>query len=146
MSVSICLTLPGTGGTQDQWDYALSNFKPDHLYVIGDEALAPETNVFSKLSATYIEGADTLPTGSDLVVMSPENGVYLPGEVSLADFAHPSNAIYLFGPDKHHLNDDDHLRGAIPNHLVYIPTDSRDNMWSWTAYCVTMWDRRMKHG
>lgn len=144
MTVSVCLPLPVHGRYQDQWDYVLSNFAPDVLYVIGDEADAPETNVFAKLKATYIADASELPD-TTLVLLAQDNGRYFSGDVSLADFVHPDDAIYMFGNDVEWVTDAE-FGGRSPDHQVFIDTDTTDDMWSWCAYAVTAWDRRMKRG
>ena len=113
--------------------------------LIGDEADAPTTNVFSKLKATYIESVADLPQSVPLVVLAQVNGRYVQGDVSLKDFTHPTDAIYLFGNDVEWVTSEE-LVGHSIDHLVYIPTDTGDDMWSWAAYVATAWDRVVKSG
>lgn len=141
---SLCIPLPTSGSFQNQWDFALSNFTPDQLFVIGDSSDAPETNVFSKLNATYLSSMDELPD-QPLVLMAPKNGFYIQGEIELSEFQHPENAIYIFGSDNYQMSED--IIGSVEiDFKVFIPTDSQHDMYSWSAYVVTMWDRRMKNG
>ena len=144
MAVSVCLPLPHNGQYQDQWDYVLSNFNPDTVFVIGDEKNAPTTNVFAKLKATYVKDASELPD-TKLVVLAPDNGRYIVGNEDLKDFVHPEDVIYLFGGDVEWLWPEQ-LGDRVPDHLVYIDTNTHDDMWSWVAYAVVAWDRRMKSG
>ncbi len=142
MTVAICLPLPGGGNGQNQWDYILSNFSVDVIYVIGDSEQAPGSNVFAK--AIYISTADDLPA-STLVVVTARNARYVQGDEDLASFSHPSDLIYMFGPDRENLSEVE-LGRRVPDHKVYIETDTHDDMYSWQAYAVVMWDRRMKSG
>ncbi len=145
--LSICLPLPRDGQYQTQWDYILSSFPPDALYVIGDEADAPTTNVFATLAATYIADGSELPAGK-LIVLAADNGRYIIGDENLTTFIHPPSLldpIYLFGHDTRWL-DDEVLGGRVPDHKVFIPTATTDDLWSWQAYSIVAWDRRMKLG
>jgi hypothetical protein len=78
--------------------------------------------------------------GLPTVLLAPPRGRYIQGETSLLDFDHPEEALYVFGPDN------EHFSGLEADHLVYIPTDSKDEMYSWVACVVTMWDRRLQYG
>lgn len=141
---SVCLCLPSKPELQKQWDFVLSNFPPDVLYVIGDEANAPPTNVFSKQGATYIDTAEGLPD-LPLVILAPPHGKYIHGEISLTEFDHPEDVIYLFGPD-HLFLSSDQLGERQPDQTVFIPTASTDDMYGHVAYAVTVWDRMVKNG
>ena len=140
--ITVALPLPNNGTYQTQWDYILSSFPPDRLIVFGNPDDAPSTNVFSRLEATYAESLNG--QGDTLVVMAPDNGQYVQGDESLVDFVHPEDAIYYFGGDKSHLG----LKqiGRPPDHRVFIPTASKDDLFSWQAYAMVAWDRMMKSG
>lgn len=142
--MDVCIPLPHNGQYQDQWDYVLSNFNINSLYVIGDVKDAPRTNVFAKLNATYIDSAADLPD-VPLVVLAAFDGRQIRGDIDLADFKHPDDAVYLFGGDVEWLTHDQ-LGGRVPDHLVFINTDTHDDMWSWVTYAVVAWDRMMKNG
>ena len=122
-----------------QWDFALSNFVPDVLYVVRQEGFEPESrsNVFR--DAEFCSSVLDVPGRH--VVLAPESGRYVQGEQSLFDFEHPADATYVFGADNRHL--DEVVEGSD---LVFIPTDTIHEMFSWVAYGVVMWDRRLKHG
>ncbi len=143
MTTAVCLPLPRNGQYQMQWDYILSSCPPDALYVIGDEEQAPSTNVFSRLSAIYVADASDLPSASQLVVLAPPNGRYIQGNISLEDFAHPTDAIYLFGGDIDFLSETE-MNNRQADSLVYVPTESADDLFSWVAYAIVMWDRKSK--
>lgn len=109
--------------------------------MVGDEADAPKSNVFGKLRATYV---DSLANESrTLILLAAENG-RIAGDENLADFVHPENAMYLFGNDVAWVTLDQ--IGREPDHKVYIPTATRDDLFSWQAYAITAWDRVMKNG
>ncbi len=145
MAIGVCIPLPGNGQYQTQWDYLLSSFPPDVLYVIGDEADAPTTNVFSKLNATYIETPADLPDEPAFVVLAQENGRWVQGEESLLTFEHPDDVIYFFGHDTRWVSDEQ-IDGKTVDHFVFIPTATSDDLWSWTAGAMVFWDRMVKSG
>jgi len=145
MPLAIALPLPNNGSYQTQWDYLLSSFEPDELYVIGDEEEAPSTNVFSHLEATYITTLGDLPGDPTVVLLASLDGRYIQGDESLVDFTHPDDAIYFFGHDTRWVSDEVY-GGRTPDHFVYIPTDSTDDLWSWMAAGIVLWDRMMKSG
>ena len=139
--ITVALPLPDRGHYQAQWDYILSSFPPDKLIVVkSNPDDAPSTNVFSRLEAEYRNSLKgTLDT---LVVMASDNGSYVKGDESLAEFEHPDDAIYYFGGDKSRLGFEE--IGRSPNHKVFIPTASKDDLFSWQAYAMVAWDRVMK--
>jgi tRNA(Leu) C34 or U34 (ribose-2'-O)-methylase TrmL len=117
----LAIHLPETEDIRAHWDHVRANFGyHDPLYIIGQDEL-PDV---------------------PLVLLQPDNGKFIKGTVSLEQFEHPEDCVYLFGPDTYHLHPD--LLGREPDHVVYIPTDTQRDMFSFVAYAVTMWDRKMK--
>lgn len=123
-SVAIHLSSPQS---ETQWDFVLSNFKPDEVVVLGD---------YEPTSKVLRSARRSLPTEGERVILAPQNGRYISGTIALCDFTHPEHATYIFGPDNAHLHD---IEG---DHYVYIPTDTHHEMYSWVAGAVTLWDRR----
>jgi hypothetical protein len=140
--LSICIAETLQGHVLNQWSFVLSNFSIDRLFVIGDVS-----NLIHKPFANTIsiENASFLPTDSDLILLAPVEGRYYKGNVGLKDFSHPSNAIYLFGPNHVHLSEVE-MSNRKPDYSVYIETDTKDEMFSYVAAAVTLWDRRIKNG
>lgn len=124
---------------QNQWDYVLRNFQPDNVYVIGDEL--PASKPF--LNATLISGIEDLPKDKSLVLLSPENARYYKGRKNLFSFEHPDNTIYLFGGDDMNLKPE-MFKKRKPDYKIYILTDTDDEMYSWVAAAITLYDRRFK--
>ena len=60
-----------------------------------------------------------------------------------SEFTHPKDATYLFGPDEVPMPKA-FLDGRQPDHLVYVPTDTHRDMFSFVTFAVVAWDRRMK--
>ncbi len=127
---------PGT--MENQWAYVLLHFTPRHVYAFDGE-------LWSKpfVGASAVLSAEELPQ-IPIVVLAPLNGDNVQGAISLDEFGHPAECVYLFGPDDELL---------MPAHLgsreysrVYIKTDTTDQMWSWVAAAVTLFDRRSKGG
>ena len=127
-------------GSQPHWDFILCNFKPDVIYVHGDPALIASTVL---CRAEQLVGPEDLPLDHEIVLLAPDNGAYLQGDTNLEGFAHPTNAIYWFGSDANHIQADVFALRA-PDHKVYIPTDTIDQMYAAAAWSVVAWDRRCK--
>jgi len=140
--IAVCIPLAQNGQYQTQWDYLLSSFEPDRLYVIGDEKDAPTTNVFASLNAVYVESCADLPADLPLIVFASKTARYVKGVTSLVEFTHPADAVYFFGHDVRWV--DDEVLGRVPDEIVYVPTDTTDDLWSWVAGAVALWDRRTR--
>jgi len=102
-------------------------------------------------SDTFVRGAiildspNQLPSADPIILISPKEARYMPGDKSLHKFAHPPGATYLFGPDDSHFHAD--LVGDLPiSSSVFIPTDTNFEMYSHVAAAVTLYDRAVKHG
>ena len=119
---------------EQQWSYLLSNFSPRTLYTIGE--LDPRVRPFSGHVA--IQNAEEIPV--ELVVLAPYHGRYIKGTESLADFSHPTECCYLFGSDNVPLSEDQ-MGSRQPEHCIFIPTATKDDMYSFVAGAVTLWDR-----
>ena len=121
-----------------QWEYALSNFRPDVFYVDGD------VSRWSRhVSPSPVPDLGELP--GELVLFAPRSGRNIAGEESLLDLQHAETATWWFGDD-HSNVEPERFESRRPDRLVYIPTDSNDQMYSWVAFAVAAWDRRMKRG
>lgn len=141
---NVCITYDPNENSQMQWDYVLLNFKPDSLYLIGgDKKDIARKSPRSK--AVHIKNVSELPRDIPLVVLTPKLGRNIQGTKSLLEFEHPENATYLFGSDIDHLTPKD-FKLRSPDHIVYIPVDTDDEMFSYMAAAVTFWDRRVKNG
>lgn len=142
MTFSVCLTGASGDRWTDNWSFVLSHWPPDMIYLIG----GPDPRVPDYFRGRWEEifDATELPD-LPLVVMSPENARFVPGTVSIVDFVHPAECVYLFGSDHVHLSEVE-LGERRPDHVVYIPTGSIHEMYSHTAGAVTLYDRMMKNG
>jgi len=144
-TLAVCIHYTNSSCFQNQWDYVLSHYNLTNLYIIG----APKKDVFDGnnvfKTAQLIKNAEKLPKNKPLILMAPKNGRYVQGTVSLIDFVHPSHATYFFGPDNLHVSEDI-LGSRQPDHKVYIPTKTKDNIYSFIAAAITFYDRMVKHG
>ena len=130
---------------QTQWDYVLSHFAVDEIYVYSPDAEHPRHSKVFKY-AILITTAEDLPTVGKLVVMTPPNARHVVGDESLVNFTHPAGDVtYLFGPSNVHLSEDE-LGARVPDHKVYIPTVTHDQMYPWIACAITLYDRLVKTG
>lgn len=126
---------------QDQWSYVFSNFGVTDIWETGDNG-KKDLDIYQP--TIRIDTAAELPSDRPLIVLAPAAGTYIQGTESLKDFAHPEDAIYLFGPSHLHLNEDD-LGGRVPDALVYIPL-VKNECFSHAAAYMTLWDREVKNG
>ena len=139
--IGVVLHLPESEDAARQWEYALCHFAPDVIYLVGSER--PEGFVYQNV--VLIDDSSDLPPSSTLVLLAPLTGRIVQGDVSLADFVHPADAIYWFGPNiAEHMDPSVYMASRAPDHVVYVPTDSDDQMYAWTVYAVVAWDRRAK--
>jgi hypothetical protein len=127
MPVALCIPVPTQESFRAHWDHVRAHFGVDEFYVIGDG---------------HLGSAAELP-GFPLVVLQPEKGRHVRGVTSLAKFSHPEEATYLFGPDEGPMLPE-LLGGRAPDHVVYVPTDTARDMFSFVAFAIVMWDRKMK--
>ena len=135
--VGVCFSV-STVAFQQQWDYVLCNFEPDEIYVLGE---LPDATTLNK-KCTNITTADDFPD-VPLVLLAPDNGRYIQGTTSLDEFTHPEDCIYMYGSDALYMNEE-FLGKRKPDHIVYIDTDTKDDMYSFVSYGVVMYDRRVK--
>ena len=126
------------GTDEGQYDFVLSNFKPDKLYVKCRRNHHPSSRVFK--NATLIESVDDITEDYPLILLLPLQARYITPTIALNNFTHPTDAIYMFGPNHEHLSYED-FPNRQPDHIVYIPTDTNDDMYSYNSYAITMWDR-----
>ena len=140
---SVCISIPRNEKEEDQWSYVLSHWQPSLLYLIGPGIVPYGNNVFKQ--GVQIDSTASLPKDQPLILLAPLLGRYIQGTELIIDFIHPVNAIYMFGPNNLNLElDSDILQGRSPDHIVYIPVDTHDEMYSWTAAVVTLYDRSAK--
>ena len=127
MSFALCISIPENEDFRAHWDHVRAHFSVDEFYVIGEG---------------YLASAAELPD-QPLVVLQSDRAANFRGTVSLAEFEHPEDATYLFGPDES-LMPKAFMGGCTPDHCVYVPTDTDRDMFSFVAFAVVAWDRKMK--
>lgn len=140
LSYNICIHHTSVGSEQKQWDYALSHWPPDEVFIRGEGNWPGKPLRDARRVATAADLPDV-----PLVVMTPKDGRYIKGETALQEFIHPERCTYLFGSDKENLHPDD-MGGRAPDHLVYIPTLTHHEMFSWVAGAIVMYDRAVALG
>lgn len=137
----ICLPVP-TFERMDLWAYTMFAFPPSEKFVIGSHPDGVRQKALD--GATYISSVADLPN-DPLVLLTPSNARFVPGDTNLTSYSHPANAIYLFGPDDLHIHDD-FLDGRIVD-KVFIKTDAEaPHMFAATAYAITHYDIAVKSG
>lgn len=139
--IAVCIPYSGSENDQKNFDYILSNFSVDKIYVYAEEGQElPGTNVMGK--GDKITSYSDLPQDIPHILLAPFNGRYIQGKEALYTFKHPKEAVYIVGNNSHFITLEDF--GKSPEHLVYIPTDTNDEMFNWSALGVTLYDRRLK--
>jgi tRNA (guanosine-2'-O-)-methyltransferase len=84
---------------------------------------------------TSVEMVSALPKDAKLI------GIEYPGDVSLPDFCHPQQAVYLLGAEDRGLSNDEK---DMCDHIVTIPTDRCINVA--VAGSIVIYDRIAKAG
>ena len=135
----VCIPHPQREIWLNQWGYLFAHFAPDCIWVLNAPDDARYYSTVNRI-ATLAE----LPE-SPLILLAAPSSQYVRGDKSLMDFAHPTDAIYLFGSDNANFSDE-HFIDRSPDHKVYIPTESDDEMYSWVAAAVTFYDRALTRG
>lgn len=74
-----------------------------------------------------------------VVLVSPKDAAHMPGTESLADFEHPEDCTYVFGPDHSDLNIDRRF-----DHRLYIPGAA--HLSACDAARIVLYDREAKRG
>ena len=78
------------------------------------------------------------------VLIQPQSGRWVQGEVPLPEFKHPEHAVYIFGPDDGHLSPE--IEGEY-DHKVYIPQlHTNVTLYAHQAAGIVLYDRMVKHG
>lgn len=122
--------------TDNDWDFVLSHFTPDKLWSVkGDPKQYHKPQV--------IDSVSELPKDVKIVVCAHPGGRYIQGQVSLVDYEHPGDAIYLFGHDHQNLEPEE-LEGFDCDY-VFVPS-GKNEMYSYIAAAIVLYDRMVKYG
>lgn len=141
----VCFKPPASDHDINHWSFVLSHYVPETIYLLDNHRGELTQKYLGIRDGIEISLADQLPGNLPIVFLTPHQARVVPGEVSLVDFQHPDNCIYLFGPD-HEVSDEDLLGSLDPDYKVYIPTDTHHEMYSHVAAAVALYDRKMKCG
>lgn len=137
---SLCLALSDKPLLANQWSYVLSHFHLEQVYIIGNNKW---NDLHHLKDAISIRTCEDLPK-KPIVVLAPKDGSQVRGEQSLIDFQHSKDCIYVFGADHEALSLE--LVGERDYNSVYIPTDTKFEMYAHVAAAITLYDRKQKHG
>ena len=154
--VGVCFCYTRKLFFMNQWDYVLTSFPVDEIFVLHDgkvpenelkitryrpkKVVKCDAGVCKK--ATMIRTAEELPEDSALVVAAPKAGRNFQGTDCLHSFQHPKNAIYMFGLDNANLSEVE-LGKRVPDRLVYIEAKTHD-LFAHVAAALILYDRIRK--
>jgi hypothetical protein len=143
--VRIVLPLPSGQDRLDQWAYIVHALPWDELVIWSDTA---KTELLPRPFRGYAKVQSDIGAfsgDSTLVVLTGADASHLPGEQSLKDYQHPTDATYIFGSDDGRLMPSYFDGLAIDK--VYIPTiPDSFSLFSAAAFAITLWDRTVKGG
>lgn len=108
---------------QNQWSFLVSHF--------------PEVEARERTGGGRIEGP--------VVLVQPGNGRYVHGLSPLSTFEHPEDCTYYFGRDDRFVTEEE-VEAMDVVASVYIDIDGHEDMFSWVAAAIVLWDRRVKRG
>lgn len=135
----VCIRHPEREFWLNQWEYLFSHFEPDRIWILN-----PPDGAAYYANVDRIAGLDELPE-VPLILMAAPSSRYVQGDEPLVSFKHQRDAIYLFGGDHMNFCKDD-FNNRSPDHRVYVPTATQDEMYSWIAGAITFYDRVVKRG
>ena len=137
---SICFEYDQRQWHRDMWLYLVTAFEVQG-YERGRPEIMDSMNNFGVLK---IQNAYDLPLEPRLVIITPKNSKYLPGEVNLYKYVHPQNAIYYFGSDRSNLGPE--MFEGLEYELVYIPQNNMEvnELWTHQAGAITLYDIEAK--
>lgn len=138
--LGVCFVSPRNDEWRDQWDYVLSHWQPDRVWVVGQ---LWKSN--SLLNAGIVDTIDELPDIAPKYITAPDIGRYIQGETSLAQFEHPDDCIYIFGPDDNYLRPDEIDMTRIAG-TIHISVPGNPDMYSFVSAAVVLYDRALKLG
>jgi hypothetical protein len=124
---------------QDQWSCVFSNFGITKIWEMGDDG---NSDLKIHQATTKISKTSQLPD-KPLVILAPQDGRIIKGIISIDDFQHPEECIYLFGGSHQVLTDEVVDRKA--DFLVYIPFVKHESYSHSTAY-YTLAYRKARRG
>ena len=141
---SVCLFFPRNEKEQNQWDYVLSHWQPAQIFLINADEQKLRSVFKDAIKISSFKELPDIP----LIMTAPKLGRFIKGDENLYDFSHPEDCVYFFGPNHKNLTfDDEEICQRKPDHLVYVPVDTNDEMYNWTVGSVVLYDRRLKsHG
>ena len=138
--LGVCFAYDKDPTIRDEWVLNLNTFDVEGRF----ERNNPRPDEPNRFKLTWIKDATDLPLeNNELIIVSPKDGRYIQGEISLVDFEHPKDAIYFFGTDEdrlrpHHIGEDVNYRS------VYIPASP--DLWSPQIGSIVLYDRMVKLG
>lgn len=135
----VCFKREPKNWMQDQWSFTFSNFGIVNIWE--RDFLAGDSEIYQKTIS--INTAEELPD-KPLVVLAPKDGRFFKGTISLVDFEHPEEAIYLFG-GSHSVLTEEEMGNRKPDYTVYIPT-VRYELYAFSTANITLYDRLVKRG
>lgn len=133
---ALCFAYENNDHTRNEWSYLCEWFNVASTFEYGK----PES-VKGTPHTVAIDSMADLPD-QPLVVLSPENGRHIQGDIVLRDFEHPDDAIYVFGNNHLHMSESPLFAGRDYS-SVYIPTNKAE-MFAVFAATLTLYDRREK--
>jgi len=142
--LSVCIPYSNQSEYRLQWNYIFNNWSIDKIYFIG-ENIYPESNEWALHFAVRNKTLEFISSYSKilepLIVVSPKEAKYLPGETSLSTYTHPNDCCYCFGNNDGFLQIDTDT--TIQN-KIYI--DTVGELFSWTSAGIVLYDRVTKNG
>ena len=128
---------------RDQWIVVCDNFKPDYVFDRNPPSDMNEDFYYSWTPVVSIEDALTKANEFSLtpVLIQPLNAQVIKGTISLVDYVHPLNALYIFGDDNGGYLESDY---GIQD-KVYVPSLNQSvTYWSFQTGCMVTYDRMSK--
>jgi len=149
--VGVCLCYESRLWVMNQWDYVLTSFAVDQVFILAHEDVEEDSLRITRFrpkdaapakKGMLIKTAEDLPTNASLTVLAPAAGRHFQGKECLHSFQHPGNVIYMFGSDGRNLCEAE-LGTREPDHAVYIESEANE-LYAHVAAAIVLYDRKRK--
>ena len=121
----------------DQWIYLCHSYGVDKIFVVG--------NSFNRKGVTSISHASDLLEDNELVIVQPKEAREIKGHVSLYNYTHPKDVVYVFGPSDGVLRGA-HIHGLDEHNSLYIEMPEGGELHAPLAGSIVLYDRWSKLG
>jgi len=142
MAFGVCFNFEDQLLYRDQWIVVCDNYLPDYVYDRNPPDVELDDIYYKWTPVDSISDGIARGTAEGLtpVLITPLNAQIIPGEISLKDYTHPTNALYVFGDDNNTLDNDYGITDKVYVHSL----NQQVTYWSFMVASIVLFDRVSK--